>query len=84
MSEIPYDFKMVLLGKFGSGKTSLFKRIIYDTFEETIEKKEPITLTPPTDWHSLTTSGPYRNRTKQLRVSGNAVNVRSSTFIEAM
>ena len=83
MSEkIPYKFKMVLLGESGSGKTSLFERIIYDTFEETLEKKEPTALTSPTDDREpLTMSGPYRNRTKQLLVSGNAVKVRSSTLL---
>ena len=68
-----YKFKMILLGESGSGKTSLFNRIIHGTFERS---QEGNTNDRTMDREPSLSSGRYKNRTKEVRVSGNrTVNV---------
>ena len=73
---------MILLGESGSGKTSLFNRIIYDAFERSQDANTPTGTNPTMDREPSLSSGRYKNRTKEVRVSGNRgnniVNVRGS------
>ena len=74
-SDIQHRFKMILLGEHGSGKTSLFHRIIYNTFEKSQERRTPSNDSTTDHQSSLTTR--YENRTREVRLSGdNRVNVR--------
>ena len=63
-----HTFKMILLGEYGSGKTCLFHRIVYNHYRDsgTYDKKFYTNTTP-------TTGGGvhYENHTKEVELSGN-------------
>ena len=77
-SKLSYTFKIILLGESGSGKTSLFNRIIYGTAEGNQDPNTPIG--DPRE--PSVSSSPYKNCTKDVRVSGDKgstiVNVRTA------
>jgi len=70
---------MILLGESGSGKTSLFHRIIYDSFDKNQEPNAPLN-TPSKDRTmdpEPSLGSNYKNRIKEVQLSGkNRVNVR--------
>lgn len=75
-SKLSYKFKMILLGESGSGKTSLFNRIIHGTFERSQDGNTSTINNTTMDREPSLSSGRYKNRTKEVRVSGDrTVNV---------
>jgi len=71
-----YTFKMILLGEFGSGKTCLFHRIIYNQYRDggTYYGKGTLKTTPTTGGLG---SIHYESHTKEVELPGKIrVNVR--------
>ena len=67
-SKLQHRFKMILLGEPGIGKTTLFRRIIYDTFERS---HEPNSNDSTVDREASVTNTRYENRVKEVQLSEN-------------